>query len=387
MATTDDSKKRHQKAASDGCIYELTDPRLGVFFRVTITRNGRGFRKDFHEHRHGGRENARRLAVAWRDQIIQQNPARTRSEFCSIVRSNNTSGIPGVYRRTREYVNRDGTVTHHDCWRARLPAINGRERTRSFSVAQFGEEGARNRAIAVRTEALALIADSLFRPVTQPQVVSTPADIEFLQRRIAEREERRRILIEERRRRREEREREERLRSERAAMAEAQRLAQQKNRTGYPYIGRYLTSESGGNWRVSLNAMGTRFRRTFSDSVYGSADRALEAAVAWRDEMFRRHILSGNRTTAPSERSERSGRVEGVSLIEPNKAGRSGSWVARAPKQIGKAVRTRKFSISKYGAEQAYALAVQARERFVAELSGNRRGLHLVARQLLNEMG
>ena len=44
-------------------------------------------------------------------------------------------------------------------------------------------------------------------------------------------------------------------------------------------------------------------------------------------------------------------------------------WQARAP-DLGKRCKTRSFSISKYGNDLAYALAVKARAEFVAEVKG-----------------
>ena len=61
--------------------------------------------------------------------------------------------------------------------------------------------------------------------------------------------------------------------------------------------------------------------------------------------------------------------VAGVSRKHEVRAGENLHWwVAYSPKMKGMPRRSKNYSIEKYGAGQAFALAVKAREDFVAEL-------------------
>ncbi len=72
-------------------------------------------------------------------------PPMSRREFGTIVRSNNTSGVPGVSRRIR-----DGEAY----WSAIVHQAGGRTKKRSFSVKQWGEDTAKAKAIAARMSML-----------------------------------------------------------------------------------------------------------------------------------------------------------------------------------------------------------------------------------------
>ncbi|PWF39001.1 AP2 domain-containing protein [Massilia glaciei] len=62
------------------------------------------------------------------------------------------------------------------------------------------------------------------------------------------------------------------------------------------------------------------------------------------------------------------------------------SWVAHSPKLKGQTKRYKKFSIAKYGEEKAFALAVQAREVFVAELGEVGNFHHRAARKTMRAL-
>ena len=57
-------------------------------------------------------------------------------------------------------------------------------------------------------------------------------------------------------------------------------------------------------------------------------------------------------------------------------------WVAYSPQMKGVPRRTRKYAIAKHGEEEAFAMAVRAREEFVTELREVEFLHHPVARQL-----
>lgn len=131
-------------------IYGLTPRYAGkeiVRWSVAISRRGERFAQEFSVADHGSVEQAKAAAIAWRDDVLQRTPAMSLREFGTIVRSNNTSGIPGVYRRTYK---------GFTCWCALVSLPGGKSRRRTFAVVKYGEERAKQLAIDARTELLKL---------------------------------------------------------------------------------------------------------------------------------------------------------------------------------------------------------------------------------------
>ena len=132
-------------------IYGLT-PRYerGKLLRwsVSVTRRGEHFDKEFRVATYGDPEKAKAAAIAYRDELLQHRPAMSLRDFASIVRTNNTSGVPGVSRREDNGFAR---------WCALVSLPNGKTRRRTFAVKKYGEEQARERAIKARLELLKLL--------------------------------------------------------------------------------------------------------------------------------------------------------------------------------------------------------------------------------------
>ncbi len=112
---------------------------------VSIRRQGRTFQRTFSVARYKSPEESKAAALAYRDEVLQMFPPMSRREFGTIVRSNNTSGVPGVSRRIR-----DGEAY----WSAIVHQAGGRTKKRSFSVKQWGEDTAKAKAIAARMSML-----------------------------------------------------------------------------------------------------------------------------------------------------------------------------------------------------------------------------------------
>jgi hypothetical protein len=115
-------------------------------WQVSIRRRGKRYAASFYDCRHGGRQRALVAARAWRDRQLKELVPLERREFAMIVRTNNTSGYPGVTRIEK----RTGFVY----WHARTDLPNGKSLNRTFAVTKYGEEGARARAIEERKQQL-----------------------------------------------------------------------------------------------------------------------------------------------------------------------------------------------------------------------------------------
>lgn len=79
-------------------------------WRVSLRRHGKGYVRNFPDRKYGGQLRALQEARRYRDHIVCQNPPITRSEFCRIKRSNNTSGISGVCSYAKRYERRDESI-------------------------------------------------------------------------------------------------------------------------------------------------------------------------------------------------------------------------------------------------------------------------------------
>ncbi|NHZ83626.1 hypothetical protein F2P44_30810 [Massilia sp. CCM 8695] len=372
------TKLRHAHTPDRIGIYRIPHATAGHVLHVVLRRNRKIFTKRFWEHRCGGEAAALQMAQAWRDTIVAKHAPISLAQFCSILRRNNTSGIAGVARREKRYSTRLGEDVTNEYWIARIPRCDGTTFSRSFPVALLGEVEAKSLAIAAREQGLAELDGALFRAQMQPVLVSSRAHMVALEAMLNQPAERRALRAQERALGERERQARREVAAETLRAADARRLAYlaaPSNRTGVPYIGRYQTKGGTGNWRVSIERAGRKYRKTFSDSVFGGADSALAAAETWRDTIFRdiptpriAEVVSRINITNTSG-------TAGVFYSHPSGKTKNGSWVARSPQVKGSTMRSKRFSVEKYGREGALALAVAARAAFTAELAG-RRSLH-----------
>lgn len=114
-------------------------------WRVSIKRRGDTVTRYFASAHFGGLDAALQAAVAFRDEVNQKFPPLTKREQCAVLRSSNTSGIPGVFRTTTGE------------WKARILFADGSCKTRQFSIQRYGEEEAWRKAVQARAELLALV--------------------------------------------------------------------------------------------------------------------------------------------------------------------------------------------------------------------------------------
>lgn len=114
-------------------------------WQVSLRRHGKRIARTFAEARWGGREAALAAAQDWRDAVVAAIPPITNHHAATRIGTRNTTGISGVLRSTPRD-NPRGTI-----WIATL-TTRDEQKKRAFSVATYGEDGARERAIAQRQE-------------------------------------------------------------------------------------------------------------------------------------------------------------------------------------------------------------------------------------------
>ena len=132
-------------------ISRIDDPIYRTYaWRVSLRRQNRLFVKNFTDKQHGGKQRALAAAKAYRDEFVKKHPPTTRQQFCATLRRHNTSGIPGVYRYAKPYVLADGEVRKLWYWETTWPTPEGGSTKATFSVKQYGEEKAKQLAIAAR---------------------------------------------------------------------------------------------------------------------------------------------------------------------------------------------------------------------------------------------
>lgn len=117
---------------------------------VQIQRRGHTITKMFTDSIFGGKQQALTAALDFRDAlIIAAAPAEINLWRRTIVRRNNTSGIPGVGLYTR--------ANGAERWIAYWIDENGVRKSKSFAVNVHGKRKAKQLAIAARAEQLVRI--------------------------------------------------------------------------------------------------------------------------------------------------------------------------------------------------------------------------------------
>lgn len=132
-------------------------------WRLSMKRRGTWIDCKFKITEYGDMEQALQAAIAFRDQVNQEYAPFTKQEFCATLRSNNTSGVPGVF------VTRDGY------WKAMRQFPDGSIKSRQFAISKYGAEDAYRRAVAARHELLRMIRGVVaFHPEVRSDVLPAP---------------------------------------------------------------------------------------------------------------------------------------------------------------------------------------------------------------------
>lgn len=116
-------------------------------------------------------------------------------------------------------------------------------------------------------------------------------------------------------------------------------------------------------WQVRLQRRGKRFAKYFADRGHGGRDASFAAAKVWRDELLKT-FSDDDRARVCARSTRNSSGVVGVSKVTIT--GPNGTvyyfWQATWSPAPGQR-RSIRFSVKKHGDEEAFRLAVQAREK------------------------
>lgn len=121
-------------------------------WRVNFRRQGKLYSKTFYDLTCGGSKEAKAAAIAWRDEQLAAIKALTLIEFHQQKRSNNVSGVPGVYFQKTP-------AQPLGFWQANIKTNDGMRAAKSFSVRKFGDREAFRLAVAARSELLDKVED------------------------------------------------------------------------------------------------------------------------------------------------------------------------------------------------------------------------------------
>ena len=136
-------------------IRRLDIPKVMHAWVVQIKRHGHTpVRRRFSDSRYGGKPAALAAAIRFRESVLTETQQRRYLLWRRHrLRNDNTSGTIGIGR----YVSRKrikGRLYKYTAWQAFWCDLNGKRRSRWFSVDRFGEEGAKTLAQRARREAI-----------------------------------------------------------------------------------------------------------------------------------------------------------------------------------------------------------------------------------------
>ncbi|MCA9033798.1 MAG: AP2 domain-containing protein [Planctomycetaceae bacterium] len=125
-------------------------------------------------------------------------------------------------------------------------------------------------------------------------------------------------------------------------------------------------------YEVRVMRRGKAFHKFFNDRKFGGKRKALAAAREYRDELVARLPVQSRKALAKVKSSRNTSGIVGVRLSE--EVDRRGPnelvyhyWVAQWSPRPG-VRRTRRFSVEKYGDEEAFRLAMKARRAGMREM-------------------
>ncbi|MCX5814258.1 MAG: AP2/ERF family transcription factor [Proteobacteria bacterium] len=127
------------------------------------------------------------------------------------------------------------------------------------------------------------------------------------------------------------------------------------------------------SWVVTISRKNKKYFGSFSDATYESKKKALAAAKKYRDEILSLYDpLTLKEFCSIVKRNSKSG-ISGVCRYKNNEPDKEGNyrwyWIATWSPEPGK-TKQKKFSINKYGEEEAFHKAVFARKEALENIKG-----------------
>ncbi|MUZ64133.1 hypothetical protein GOZ98_15425 [Agrobacterium vitis] len=119
----------------------------------------------------------------------------------------------------------------------------------------------------------------------------------------------------------------------------------------------------GAGWWVNLRRRGIRVVRLFKDSIYGSPQASFDQAKAYRDAVMSVLPPATNHEQAVLLRKNNKSGISGVRHVE---LAEDEAWEASLLTRTEN--KREKFSVRKYGEEQAKAMAIALRRKWLEEL-------------------
>lgn len=136
-------------------------------------------------------------------------------------------------------------------------------------------------------------------------------------------------------------------------------------------------------WSVNFRRRGKAHYKSFYDLQLGGAKRALAAAIEWRDRQLARTQALSKREFHQLVRTNNQSGMPGVQFIQP-KNQPLGSWQARLKLPDGKE-KTRTFAVGKYGFDEAFRMAAEARKELLDRIEDGPFLQHPTARRFENK--
>lgn len=122
----------------------------GWYVRVRLSHTTKS--KFFNDNKHGGKEEALRRAVEWRDETEQQIGKPRTDNLIIGTSPRSKTGVTGVRRCNYKYVGKDGKLYLNPVYEVTWNANREIKGKTSVSITKYGEREAFRRACAIRCE-------------------------------------------------------------------------------------------------------------------------------------------------------------------------------------------------------------------------------------------
>lgn len=279
-------------------------------------------RAGFKDRDYTSPEVALSAAQAFRDAVLQRLPS---AHTLNKISSGNIPGITRRKKRGRFY------------WQLRM-VLDGKGRFKFFAIDRHGEEEAYRLAVETRDSWLKMAG--IDKP---PEVLPTNAEIARIELAIRQR----------------------------FGESPAARKARSTPYNDDPMYGIVrletdVATGKSGRWVMTIARRGDRHVKHFADAAYGGETPALTAARHHRDELLGKIRPMLKREYQQKAKSHSTSGVAGVWLAR--KDGQPWRWQAEINVQGKK--QAKRFSVQKYGFDQAFELARNAREAMLNQVTG-----------------